>query len=146
MLLHMAWFCSLSWLVMFRCIYVLHLPYPLTCNRHLGCFPVLVIVHSAAVNTGLHVSCWIIVLPRSIPHAKSWLIGKNSDAGRDWGQEEKGTTEDERAGWHHWLDGCKSEWTPGVGDGQGGQTQLSDWTELNWCPEVELLDIWSFYF
>ena len=53
-------------------------------------------------------------------HAKSWLIGKDSDAGRDWGQEKKGTTEDEMAGWHHWLDGRKSEWTPGVGDGQGG--------------------------
>ena len=39
------------------------------------------------------------------PHAKSWLIGKDSDAGRDWGQEEKGTREDEMAGWHHWLDG-----------------------------------------
>ena len=38
------------------------------------------------------------------PHAKSWLIGKESDAGRDWGQEEKGTTEDEMAGWHHRLD------------------------------------------
>ena len=42
---------------------------------------------------------------------KSWLIGKDSDAGRDWGQEEKGTTEDEMAGWHHWLDGRESEWT-----------------------------------
>ena len=51
------------------------------------------------------------------PHANIWLIGKDSDAGRDWGQEEKGTTEDEMAGWHHWLDGCESEWTPGVGDG-----------------------------
>ena len=54
------------------------------------------------------------------PHAKSWLVGKDSDAGRDWGQEEKGTTEDEMAGWHHCLDGCESEWTPGDGDGQGG--------------------------
>ena len=43
------------------------------------------------------------------PHAKSCLIGKDSDAGRDWGQEEKGTTEDEMAGWHHRLDGCESE-------------------------------------
>ena len=77
------------------------------------------------------------------PHAKSWLIGKDSDAGRDWGQEEKGTTVDEMAGWHHRLDGRESEWTPGVGDGQGGRcaaihgvaksrTRLSDWTELNW--------------
>ena len=54
------------------------------------------------------------------PHAKSWLIGKDSDAGRDWGQEEKGTTEDEMARRHHQLDGCEFEWTPGVGDGQGG--------------------------
>ena len=43
------------------------------------------------------------------PHVKSWLIGKDSDVGKDWGQEEKGTTEDEMAGWHHWLDGCESE-------------------------------------
>ena len=74
------------------------------------------------------------------PHAKSWLIGKDSDAGRDWGQEEKGTTEDEMAAWHHRLDGCESEWTPGVGDGQGGMACCNSWgrkesdtTEwLNW--------------
>ena len=75
---------------------------------------------------------------------KSWLIGKDPDAGRDWGQEEKGTTEDEMAGWHHWLYGCESEWTLGVGDGQGGlvccdswgleesdTTEQLNWTELN---------------
>ena len=79
------------------------------------------------------------------PHAKSWLIGKDSDAGRDWGQEEKRTTEDEMAGWHHWLDGRESEWTLGIGDGQGGlaccdswglkesdTTERLNWTELNW--------------
>ena len=74
------------------------------------------------------------------PHAKSWLIGKDSDAGRDWGQEEKGTTEDEMAGWHHWLNGHESEWTLGVGDGQGGLACCDSWglkesdtTEwLNW--------------
>ena len=78
------------------------------------------------------------------PRVKSWLIGKDSDAGRDWGQE-KGTTEDEMAGWHHWLDGREFEWTPGVGDGQGGlvccdswcckewdTTEQLNWTELNW--------------
>ena len=43
------------------------------------------------------------------PHAESGLIGKDSDVGRDWGQEEKGTTEDEMAGWHHRLDGCEFE-------------------------------------
>ena len=77
------------------------------------------------------------------PHAKIWLIGKDSDAGRDWGQEEKGTTEDEMAGWHHWLDGRESGWTPGVGDRQRGlacsnswghkesdTTERPNWTEL----------------
>ena len=75
------------------------------------------------------------------PDAKSWLIGKDSDAGRDWGQEEKGTTQDEMAGWHHWLDGHESEWTLGdVMDREAwraaihgvtkSQTRLSDWTEL----------------
>ena len=80
------------------------------------------------------------------PHAKSWLIGKDSDAGRDCGQEEKRMTEDEMAGWHHWLDGHESEWTPGVGDGQWGlaccspwgrkdldMTEQLNWTELNWA-------------
>ena len=78
------------------------------------------------------------------PHVKSWLIGKDSDAGRDWGQEEKRMREDEMAGWHHWLDGHEFEWTPGVGDGQGGlaccdswgckeseMTERLNWTELN---------------
>ena len=73
------------------------------------------------------------------PHVKSWPIGNDPDAGRDWGQE-KGTTEDEMAEWHHWLDGCESEWTPGVGDGQGGLACCDSWghkesdkTErLNW--------------
>ena len=77
-------------------------------------------------------------------HAKSWLIGKDSDARRDWGQEEKGTTEDEMAGWHHWLDAHEFGWTPGVGDGQGGLGCCSSWghkesdtTErLNWTEKV----------
>ena len=82
------------------------------------------------------------------PHAKSWLLEK-TDAGKDWGQEEKGMTEDEMAGWHHWLDGHEFEWTPGVGDGQQGlaccdswgckvldTTEQLNWTELNW--------IWSY--
>ena len=60
-------------------------------------------------------------------NTKSWLIGKDSDAGRDWGQEEKGTTEDEMAGWHHRLDGREFQWTPGVGDGQGGLACCNSW-------------------
>ena len=75
---------------------------------------------------------------------QSWLIGKESDAGRDWVQEEKGTTEDEMAGRHHWLNGRESEWSPRVGDGQGGlaccdawgrkesdMTERLNWTELS---------------
>ena len=67
--------------------------------------------------------------------------------GRYWGQEEKRTTEDEMAGWHHWFDGCEFEWTPGVGDGQGGcvlwftgsQRVRHDWvTELNWTGSQSL--------
>ena len=64
------------------------------------------------------------------PDAKSWLIGKDSDAGRDWWQEEKGMTEDEMAGWHHWMTwlyGHEFEWTPGVGDGQGGLACCDSW-------------------
>ena len=67
-----------------------------------------------------------------LPHAKSWLIGKDSDAGRDWGQEEKGTTEDEMAGLHLWLDGHEFGWSPGVGDGQGGLVCCSSWGCKEW--------------
>ena len=80
------------------------------------------------------------------PDAKSWLIGKDTDAGKDWGQEEKGTTEDEMVGWHHWLDGHGLGWTLGVGDGQGGLACCSSWghkesdmTEwLNWTELISL--------
>ena len=61
------------------------------------------------------------------PPAKSWLIGKDPDTGRDWGQEEKGMTEDEMAGCHNWLKGRESGWTPGVGDGQGGLACCNSW-------------------
>ena len=61
------------------------------------------------------------------PDAKSWLIWKDPDAGKDWGQEEKGTTESEIVGWHHWLDGHGFGWTPGVGDGRGGLACCGPW-------------------
>ena len=83
------------------------------------------------------------------PDAKNWLIGKDPDAGRDWGQEEKGTTEDEMAGWHHRLDGHGFGWTLGVGDGRrpgvlrfvGSQRVRQDWaTELNWTDSAYKLN------
>ena len=80
------------------------------------------------------------------PHLKSWLFGKDSDAGRDWGQEEKGTTEDEMAGWHHRLDGRESEWTPGVGDGRGGLACCDSWgrkesDKIEWLNWTELIPV-----
>ena len=91
---------------------------------------------------------------------QSWLIGKDSDAGRDWGQEEKGRTGDEMAGWHHWLDGHEFESTPGDGGGQGGlvccdswgrkeseTTERLNWTELNWMgQDAVILFFWMLSF
>ena len=74
------------------------------------------------------------------PDAKNWLIWKDPDAGKDWGQEEKGTTEHEMVGWHHQLSGHECGWTPGVGDGQGYLECCGSWgckesdttEQLNW--------------
>ena len=82
-------------------------------------------------------------------HVKNWLIGKDPDSGRHWGQEEKGMTEDEMAGWHHRLDAHEFRWTPGVGDAQGGLACCNSWSckesdmteRLNW---TELKNYWNF--
>ena len=71
------------------------------------------------------------------PDAKNWLIGKDPDAGKDWRQEEKGMTEDEMVGWHHWLNGHEFESAPGVGEGWGslawwGCKELDMTERLNW--------------
>ena len=82
------------------------------------------------------------------PHVKRWLIGKDSDAGRDWGQEKKGMTEDEMAGWHHWLDGRslselwelvmdREAWHAAIHGIAKSRTRLSDWTELNWTEGLK---------
>jgi len=82
------------------------------------------------------------------PDGKSWLIGQDPDAGKDWGQEEKGMTEDEMVGWHHWLDGYLFGWTLGIGDGQKAwhaavhgvtksQTLLREWTD--WTDIILLI-------
>ena len=77
--------------------------------------------------------------------AKSWLIGKDPETGKDWGQEEKGMTEDDMVSWHHQLDGHEFGWTLGIGDGQGGLACCSSWghkesdaTELNWIWFFEM--------
>ena len=61
------------------------------------------------------------------PDAKSWLIWKDPDAGKDWRKEEKGMTEDEMGGWHHWLNGLEFEQSPGVSEGQGSLACCSPW-------------------
>ena len=91
--------------------------------------------------------CWSWNSNTWPPDVKSWLIWKDPDAWKDWGQEEKGTTEDETVGWHHWLNGHGFGWTPGVGDGQVGLACCDSWghkelhrTEwLNW-----LTFLWKF--
>ena len=93
------------------------------------------------------------------PDVKSWLTGKDPDAGKDWGQEEKGTTEDQTVGWHHWLSGHGFQCTLGVDDGQGGLTYCNSWcckesdttewlTELNWTmgPDAMILVSWMLSF
>ena len=84
-------------------------------------------------------------------NAKSWLTGKDPDAGKYWGQEEKGTAEDEMVGWHHRLYGHGFRWTPGVGDGQGGLaccsargSKESDTTE--WLNGTDVLTISGVHF
>ena len=85
------------------------------------------------------------------PDAENWLIWKDPDAGKDWRWEEKGTAEDEMVGWHHRLDGPESEWTPGVGDGQGGLACCNSWgrkesdmtEQLNWTEGGLKVGPWS---
>ena len=67
------------------------------------------------------------------PDSKEWLIRKNPNAGKDWRQEEKGTTEDEMAGWHHRLEGHEFEQAPGDGNGQGGLACCGPWG----CKELD---------
>ena len=107
------------------------------------------------INPGISLEGMMLKLKTAVlwpSDAKSWLIGKDSDAGRDWGQEEKETTEDEMAGWHHWLDGrvwvnSRSWWWTGrpvVLRFMGSQRVGYDWaTELNW---TELISLRGFFF
>ena len=76
------------------------------------------------------------------PDAKSWITGKDPDAGKDWRQEEKGMTEDEMVGWHHGLNGHEFEQAPGAGDGQGSLVCCSPWGRKvghDWATELNCL-------
>ena len=75
---------------------------------------------------------------------KSWLV-KDPEAGKDWRQEDKWTTEEEMVGWHHWLNGHEFESTPGIGDGQGGLACCNSWGRkesdmTEWLNWTELKD------
>ena len=78
------------------------------------------------------------------PDVKNWLLRKDPGTGKDWRLEEKGTTEDEMVGWHHWLNGCEFEQVPGIGDGQGSLACCSAWggkesnmtEQLNWTIKI----------
>ena len=88
------------------------------------------------------------------PDTINWLIGKDSDAGRDWGQEEKGTTEDEMVQWHYWLDGHEFERVLGYGDGQGrldcyspwdgNELDMTEWLNWTYSQLKILLEIYNF--
>ena len=165
-ILFYSWIIFLVWI---SYILLIHL----SIGRHLGCLYLSANMNNAAtsIHVQIFISTYVFIsleykypgvalldffgrndaqaetLVLWPPHAKSWLIGKDSDAGRDWGQEEKGTTEDEMTGWHHQLDGHESGWTPGVGDEQGGLLCCDSWgrkesdttKQLNW---TELKHYW----
>ena len=93
-------------------------------------------VHPKADKTWVFIERTDVLAETAIhwpPDSKSWLIWKDPDAGKDWGQEEKGTTEDKMVGWHHGLNGHGFGWPPGVGDGQGGLACCGSWA----CRESE---------
>ena len=87
------------------------------------------------------------------PDVKNWFLGKDPDAGKDWGQEEKGMAENEMVGWHHWLKGHEFEQAPRVGDGQGSPTCCILWgckeldmtEQLNWTDWVSVLRVLYFF-
>ena len=116
------------------------LPHGMTCSLYNSrlFFREVLGIHSSQINSASSLYYTSLPLPWPLD-AESWLIWKDPDAGKDGGQEEKGTTEDEMVGWHHWHNGHGFGWTPGVGDGQGGLVCCGSWgrkesdtTELNW--------------
>ena len=139
--------CEESWMLKNWCFWTVVFISPLDCKE-------IQLVHSKGDQS------WVFIGMTDVeaetppilwpPDEKSWLIGRDPDAGKDWEPEEKGTTEDEMVGWHHGLNGHESEGTPGVGDGQGGlacccpwghkESDMTEW--LNWT-EGRRISIWK---
>ena len=122
-----------SWVLKYWCFWILVLEEPLECPLH--CKEI------KPVNPKRDQS-WIFIGRTDAdaevpilwpPDGKDWLIWKDADAGKDWGQEERGMTEDEVIGWHHQLDGHEFEKALGVGDGQGFHGVAESWTWLSEC-------------
>ena len=124
---------------MFDAVVLKTLESPLDCKE-------IQLVHPKGIQSGIFIERPDVEAEIPIlwpPDAKNWLIWKDRDAGRDWGQEEKGTTEDELVGWHHWLNGHEFESTLGFGDGQGGLACCSPWSRkevdmTEWLNWIEL--------
>ena len=98
------------------------------------------------ISSGFSLKGLMLKLKRQYFGHLMWKVDslEKTDAGKDWGQEEKGTTEDEMAGWHHWHDGRESQWTPRVGDGQGGLACCDSWglkesDTAEWVNWIELI-------
>ena len=140
-----------SWVPKIRCFFIFYFfwfdAFELWCWRRLLRVPWTARRSNQSILKGISPECSLeghveaetpILWP---PNVKSWLIWKVSDGGEDGSREEKLTTEDEMVGWHHRLNGHEFEWTPGVGDGQGGLACCGSWgrrvrhdwmAELNW--------------
>ena len=152
---HILWNVSTSYLVLRIKIWTLYVFWSLLLDSKLRCFWTMVLEKTLAglldckkietVNPKGNES-WIFIGRTDAeaeapilwpPEVKNWLIGKDPDAGKDWRQKEKGMTEEEMVGWHHWLNGHEFEQALGVGDGQGSLACCSprgckELTRLNW--------------
>ena len=136
-------------------IYIYHNSFELWCWRRLLRVPWTARTSNQSILKEISPGCSLegLMLKLKLQYfgnlMQSWLVGKDSDAGRDWGQEEKGTTEDEMAGWHHRLNGREFGWTPGVGDGQEGLACCNSWSHkesdtterLNWTELIPLFNM-----
>ena len=112
-------------------------------------------VHSEGISLGISLEGMMLKLKLQYFGHLMWRVDslEKTDAGRDWEQEEKGTTEDEMAGWRHRLDGHEPEWTPGIGDGQGvlaccdswGRKESDTTEQLNWMLPMKFWNCFKIY-